>query len=52
MTYFSAQDAGAPHVSHLPSGGVQPVGCSELGVDAIVKISTVRTVNTDLDDLG
>lgn len=37
-TYSSAQDAGAPHLSQLPSGGVQLVG-SELEEVAIVKIS-------------
>ena len=38
ITHSSAQDAGAPHLSQLPSGGVQLVG-SELAVEAIVKIS-------------
>ena len=41
--YSSAQDAGAPHLSQLPSGGVQSVVGSELELEAIVKMSaTVR----------
>lgn len=37
-TYSSAQDAGAPHLSQLPSGGVQ-LGGSEAGVDVMVEMS-------------